>query len=269
MLPAATPPEQPAGSTGPPPAPINPYLAFDSSLRIAADVVGRSVSDQQTATALAGRGAAGTYTVVVAPDSGGPLLKVSVEAPDAASAGRTMDLLVKEISTRLQALQVAAGAPQSSWINSSEVSRVPAAASYKKAIQIVGLLFAAGLAMTVGLAIMVEKRARRRRAAAGLAPGGSSRRPATGQPHGNRPPGQPVAGRRVDGTPATADATVTVDMPIVPEMPAVDTDTMHIHRPAPVTANGLDASGPGAAAGPAAGAGTGGGAGAGPSQPRR
>jgi hypothetical protein len=172
----------------------NPYLAFDSSLRIAADVLGRSVSDQRTAAALAKAGATGTYTVEVAPDSAGPLIKISIDAASAASADRTVDLVVAEVGKRLQSLQFAAGAPQSSWISAALIGRTTPAAGHKKVAEVVGLLLAVGLAMTAGLAVMAERRAHRRTARAAVPEGG---RPAVP----DRPRGDDAGsedGRRAD-----------------------------------------------------------------------
>ena len=52
----------------------NPYLAFDSSLTLTADVVRREVMDPRTGQDLAKRGYTASYAVVDAPDTSGPVL---------------------------------------------------------------------------------------------------------------------------------------------------------------------------------------------------
>ncbi|MBL7521998.1 hypothetical protein I6A84_28945, partial [Frankia sp. CNm7] len=161
MLPSSAPPA-PTNLNAPPPERTNPYLSFNASLRVAADVLGRSVSDQETAQALAKKGATAAYSVEVALDSPGPLVKIVAESSDSAAVARTVDLVVAEVERRLQALQLAAGAPQDTFITTALVTQTPPAAGYKKVIEVVGLLFVAGFLVTSAAAILVERRSRRR-----------------------------------------------------------------------------------------------------------
>lgn len=50
----------------------NPYLSFDGSLSITAELVGRAVDDELTAQDLAQHGLTGTYETQIPPDSRAP-----------------------------------------------------------------------------------------------------------------------------------------------------------------------------------------------------
>lgn len=102
----------------------NPYLVFDSSLGITADVLARSIMSNETDKTLQDEGITDSYEVVLANNSAGPLLTVTVTGGEKASVISTTNRLLRLIATRLSEIQHASGAPPQSRIRATTVTPV-------------------------------------------------------------------------------------------------------------------------------------------------
>ncbi|MEW2358235.1 hypothetical protein [Spirillospora sp. NPDC029432] len=165
----------------------NPWLIFDSSLTITAEVVGREMMDDRTAAELRGRGLTAEYEVGVAQDSTGPVLAVDVTGPDEKVTKGTLDALVAAIPQRLAQLQAKEGVAERAQIRANVVTASPAAtlAPTAKMRTLVMVLFV-GLALTVAVPLFAEVFSERRRrvragggAGAGTGAGGEGPEPAS------------------------------------------------------------------------------------------
>jgi capsular polysaccharide biosynthesis protein len=197
----------------------NPWLVFDSSLTVTAEVVGREMMDDRTAAELASKGLTAQYQVGVAPDSTGPVLTVEVTGTDARTAKATLDALVAAIPQRLTQMQAKEGVQERAQIKASVVTASPQAslAATSKLRLLVMVLFV-GLVLTVAIPLFAEVLSERRRR--GKDDGGGGRaaaredRPARAaperepQPNGVTLPDVPIARKRSKG-PATGTEPAT------------------------------------------------------------
>jgi hypothetical protein len=140
----------------------NPYLAFDQSLTFTADVVRREVMDPRTALALSARGYTGSYLVVDAFDTAGPVLVTTVTGSNPNTVESTLHGVLDEQNTKLAGLQT--GINSYNRITSVVVSMSPKAtrSTSKKARPLVVVL-AVGLAFTFAIPQTVDAWAIRRR----------------------------------------------------------------------------------------------------------
>ena len=140
----------------------NPYLAFNESLSYTADLVRREVMDPRTALALSARGYTGTYLVIDAVDTSGPVLVTTVTGSNKNTVENTLHGVMAELNTKLVDLQ--AGISSYNQITSVVVSMAPNAtrSTSKKARPLVVVL-AVGLMFTFAIPQIVDARAIRRR----------------------------------------------------------------------------------------------------------
>jgi hypothetical protein len=143
----------------------NPYLGFSPTLNETADVVRYEVMDIRIVNLLAARGYTGTYLVVDAIDTSGPVLTVTVTSKDKAVAEHTLYGVTSEISTKLNELQV--GLTSARKIRVLVITFTPQATrlSSKKArplivVAAVGLILTAGISVTVDV-VLLRRRDRR------------------------------------------------------------------------------------------------------------
>ncbi|WP_182872788.1 hypothetical protein [Microbispora sp. H10670] len=133
----------------------NPYLAFDGSLSITAELVGRAVDDELTAQDLAQHGLTGTYETQIPPDSRAPLLKVTVTHSDPAMAQATMEAILKRIPAALDDLQKTNSSISQVRLSVLTKSKKPERVVTSKIRSLVGVL-AVGLMLTVGAPLIIE-----------------------------------------------------------------------------------------------------------------
>jgi hypothetical protein len=164
----------------------NPWLVFDTSLTVTAEVVGREMMDDRTAAELRGRGLTAEYEIGVAQDSTGPVLAVDVTGDDARVTKATLDALVTEIPRRLTELQVQEGVDQRAQIKANVVTASPKAAlAATGKLRLLVMVLFAGFTLTVAVPLFAEVVSERRRR--GREAGGAIM---TG--YDDAPPGEPV-----------------------------------------------------------------------------
>ncbi|WP_143591465.1 hypothetical protein [Thermoactinospora rubra] len=167
----------------------NPYLYFDSSLKVTAEIVGRTLMGESQAEKMAAQGLTAEYTVALAPDSVGPLLNVMSESDDPKVAQATLDHLLKVIPEQVDALQ--SSLPQQTRVRTKTipVTESPELKPTEK-IRIIVVVAGLGLVLTFAAPAALEASAQRRRSAA-----------ARLQQEGEQPPPSPApagAGRSPD-----------------------------------------------------------------------
>lgn len=142
----------------------NPWLIFDSSLTITAEVVGREMMDERTVAGLRDRGLTAAYEIGVAQDSTGPVLAVDVSGDSPSVTKRTLDALVAAIPQRLAQLQAKEGVSQRAQIRANVVTASPNAtlARTGKLRTLVMVLFV-GMALTVAVPLFAEVLSERRK----------------------------------------------------------------------------------------------------------
>jgi hypothetical protein len=140
----------------------NPYLGFDSSLSISADVVGRRMMDPMNVSALAAQGYSSSYQVVDAPNSPGPVLLVTVTDHNKAAVQHTLRGVTDAIGTQLMAMQ--AGIAPENRITDTVLSfsLKPTLLRSKMARPIAAVLVL-GLVLAIGTPLIVEGISARRR----------------------------------------------------------------------------------------------------------
>jgi capsular polysaccharide biosynthesis protein len=100
----------------------NPYLQFDSSLAVTADVIARSLM-AQAEEELEQLGVTEAFLVKLADNSAGPILAVEVTGTSEAAVARTLDRLLELVSERLGEIQEESNAPTDTWIRSTLVTQ--------------------------------------------------------------------------------------------------------------------------------------------------
>jgi hypothetical protein len=142
----------------------NPWLAFDGSLTITAEVVARGMSDERTAQELKAKGDTAEFTVGLAQDSRGPLMDIVATAPDPAVAQSTMESLVALCQQRLTELQKKSAIQPSATIRSSLVTATDEAElAAQKKIRTIMVIVAGGMLLTVGVPLFIESLVQKRR----------------------------------------------------------------------------------------------------------
>lgn len=147
----------------------NPWLVFDGSLTVTAEVVGRELMADQTVTGLRGRGLTAEYQLGVAADSGGPVLAVDVTGTSPGTTKATLDAVLAEIPRTLDQLQVQEGVKDKARIKVKVITSSPEATLVptKKVRTLVMLLFM-GIVFTVAVPLFVEVMVARRAGRGGL-----------------------------------------------------------------------------------------------------
>ncbi len=140
----------------------NSYLAFNSTLNQTADVVRYETNDVRTANALAAAGDTGTYLVTDATDTAGPVLVTTVTGSNTATVERTLRAVTDQVTTELGALQ--ASVSQYNRITDSVITFNPAPTSLtSKKLRPLSVVGGIGLALTIGVPIIVDALLLRRR----------------------------------------------------------------------------------------------------------
>ncbi len=153
----AQPPPEPGGVGTPAvdPSPVNPYLSFNSSLAVTAEVLSLRLTSAQTVAALADAGLATTYEVNLTPRS--PILQVRTIGDDPATVVATLDRLIEVAGAELDLLQATGGAPETQRAAVDVLSRSTAASADSSGAQRVRLLvLALGVAASVAVAYATE-----------------------------------------------------------------------------------------------------------------
>jgi hypothetical protein len=179
----------------------NPWLVFDGSLTVTAEVVGREMMDDATVTRLRASGLTAAYTVMIAPNSTGPVLSVDVTGKDEANTAATMKAVLAMIPDRLQQIQADGGVAPAARISLSmvSVSPRPQTKSTGKLRNLAVILFA-GLSITVVTPLFVESISVRRRTRLR----GTTAAPEPGRPAD--PARLPVIETRIGHSPGTGPA---------------------------------------------------------------
>ncbi|WP_242904281.1 hypothetical protein [Actinomadura terrae] len=142
----------------------NPWLVFDSSLTVTAEVVGREMMDPRTAAAVRAKGGTATYIVGVAPDSTGPVLAIEVSGTDAAGTKATLDALLSTVPERLAKLQAQESVAPRAQIKMNVISATPQPSRVSTdKIRLVVMTLFLGLAVTVAVPLFAEVLSERRR----------------------------------------------------------------------------------------------------------
>ncbi|MFG1879466.1 hypothetical protein ACGFIV_31990 [Sphaerisporangium sp. NPDC049003] len=191
----------------------NPWLAFDASLTITAEVISRGMSDERTLQKLKDEGKTADFTVGLAQDSRGPLLDITATGADPKVAQATMETLATLSQERLTEMQQKSSILPDATIRAELVtSSDKAELTPEKKIRLLVIIFAGGMLLTIGVPLFLESVAQKRRrssqpdvvtARAGQPPvgppqqrvqrsaGGAPQRPANGVAPRSRPPARP------------------------------------------------------------------------------
>jgi len=141
----------------------NPYLNFGPGLLTTADILSVSETSQDAAQRVASAGGRSLYTVSRDTNTSGPVIDVSATDKDSGGAAKTVDVVVKQLTTDLNAAQQKAGAPESTWIKAQVLTKSPAPKKLlKSAIQVSLAVGLGGLFITVLAAVLLERREHRR-----------------------------------------------------------------------------------------------------------
>ncbi|GII53533.1 hypothetical protein Pth03_19220 [Planotetraspora thailandica] len=144
----------------------NPWLAFDSSLTITAEVISRGMSDERTTEMLKQEGNTADYTVGLAQDSQGPLLQITSTAPNPKIAQSTMDRLASLSQSRLTDMQRKSAIVPDATIRAELVTSTDMAElTPEKKIRMLVIIFAGGMLLTLGVPLFLESLAQKRRRA--------------------------------------------------------------------------------------------------------
>jgi capsular polysaccharide biosynthesis protein len=95
---------------------VNPYTQFTNSTGTTSAAIQEVVNSQAFEEELQNLGVDGKYDLALDPNSGGAIIKISVEADDPAGAMRQYNVISEEVGSVLAERQEAAGAPPKSWI---------------------------------------------------------------------------------------------------------------------------------------------------------
>ena len=140
----------------------NPYLAFDSTLNQAADVIRYEVTDARTAVALQAAGYTQSYAIADAIDTSAPVLLITVTGKNAGAVENTLTGVTNEISTKLAAEQTDITAPNKIHSEVITFSPQPTKVASKK-LRSVLMVFAVALLLTFAVPLSVDATATRRR----------------------------------------------------------------------------------------------------------
>lgn len=145
---------------------VNPFLVMGRAMAMTADIIRIDVSNADTRAALVEKGALPGYEVATSlTPNGGPILLVTVTGPSGSETQRTMDLVVKQISTTLFDAQRAASAPGAFYITASQITATPVAVPQSKNRIVLAAAAAGGALLVLLFLIVVAEllRLRRRR----------------------------------------------------------------------------------------------------------
>jgi capsular polysaccharide biosynthesis protein len=140
----------------------NPYLAFNSSLTLTADVVRREIMDPRTAQDLKQHGFGSSYLVAAATDTAGPVLLITTTGSNKSQVEQTLNAVANEVGAKLTQLQVSID--ENDRIGYQVVSTTPTATlNTGKKARPLAMVLALGLVLTFAIPQVVDARASRRR----------------------------------------------------------------------------------------------------------
>ena len=140
----------------------NPYLAFDSTLNQASDVIRYEVTDARTAVALQAAGYTQSYAIADAIDTSAPVLLITVTGKNAGSVENTLTGVTSAISTKLAGEQTDITTPNKIRSEVITFSPQPTKVASKK-LRSVLMVFAVALLLTFAVPLSVDATAIRRR----------------------------------------------------------------------------------------------------------
>ncbi|MGW0228191.1 hypothetical protein ACWDWO_07745 [Actinopolymorpha singaporensis] len=141
----------------------NPYLVFDGSLKVTAEVVGREVMSDTVVDQMKARKLTSKYEVMVPPDSAGPVLSIDVTGSDPANVRATQAAVTQHVVQRLARIQSEAGVESQARIRISDVSTTPPTRQAKGKLRTLAMALFAGLVLTIVVPLSAEAMAARRR----------------------------------------------------------------------------------------------------------
>jgi hypothetical protein len=142
---------------------VNPYLDFGGSLYSTADVVSRVLMADDMIARIRAKGDATTYAVSLAFGSSAPIVSISVLADDPALVKRTINDLLVQLDAQLSHRESASGAPRSTWIRTTTLSKSSTPVVLRSTKVRGGIaVFAFGLVIAAVATFLVEGRAGRR-----------------------------------------------------------------------------------------------------------
>lgn len=175
----------------------NPYLLFDGSLTVTAEVVGREVMGDDVAEQLKARKLTSGYEVMVPPDSAGPVLSIDVTGSDPADVRATQAAVTELVTQRLARIQSEAGVDSQARIRITDVSTTPTTRQAKSKVRTLAMALFAGLVTTIVVPLYADAMTarRRRRPQAPTRAVAEVRSPAHPAPVEPVEPAQPANGR--------------------------------------------------------------------------
>ena len=149
---------------------VNPIRGFDSSLAAAGTVVSIVLSDARTAENVK-RAGVEDYQVAIDPSSIAPIVNITVVGRTSSVAMESMDTLVARFADELSARQEAVGAPPSTLVRVTTLSRSARPdVSLGKPVRAALVVAILGVLATFGLAFAAEGAAARRSGRVDVAP---------------------------------------------------------------------------------------------------
>lgn len=140
----------------------NPYLAFNSTLNMTADVVRYETNDSRTVSLLSSRGYTASYLVTDATDTAGPVLIVTVTGKNKTMVESTLSATTSEISTKLEGLQTNLTAATKIHSLVITFEEQPTVLTSKKARPL-SVIAGGGIALSIGITLLVDAVIIRRR----------------------------------------------------------------------------------------------------------
>jgi hypothetical protein len=140
----------------------NPYLAFNSTLNMTADVVRYETNDSRTVTLLSSRGYTASYLVTDATDTAGPVLIVTVTGKNKTMVESTLSAATSEISAKLEGLQTNLTAANKIHSLVITFEEQPTVLTSKKARPI-SVIAGGGIALSIAITLLVDAIIIRRR----------------------------------------------------------------------------------------------------------
>jgi hypothetical protein len=144
----------------------NPYLSFNPSLTLTADVLSRELMAPATVSGLASRGFPDSYSVALATyttQTTGSVLLITVSGSGKAVVGRTLGGVISEIGARLATLQ--SGIKPNDKIRAVTLSATRATLEVSQTVRPLVALVGLGLAASLGIPWFVDTQVRRRQIA--------------------------------------------------------------------------------------------------------
>lgn len=140
----------------------NPYMAMTSTVTLAADVLRHDMASPRVASDLAARGYPASYLVSQAYDTSGPILLVTTTGKNETTVQHTLYGVTDEMGTELNRLQVGIKPEDKIGDTVIAISPQPARLVSKKAKPLL-VAFGLGLALTIGIPIIVDAQRTRHR----------------------------------------------------------------------------------------------------------